>query len=464
MKKLVLMFLFFTIKVISYAQCNLYRNDFSSNVGLIQSVGNNANEIQGSTGSLLFTNVPGFPRDVRVSQSLSTPLGNTWFGSFTFKVSSIGGAGGALLPFVVTAGNDAPSNPANQQFTHTRQDAIGVSCGTPHGSTSPITLTPFVKNDSTAINTGCSITIQPNITYTVNIQRLSSTKGNLTVIDNNRKVVGTCCFNIPAEVTGLSVVQAANFVQADAARRISGSADNFCIRSTDLPTCCIREIDGLTQICDSNQSTTYSVEGSPSTNYVWTVSAGITFTGQGTNSINITNWGTTHGNATISVTRDCNCQSYTSTIVVAVRRNLDPFTPFELVDQETSGLLITKIKLAATNTATPSGAIQWWNIFEAANCTAGDYSILNESSSPTLLRNTGFSTGYTITTPPNDLLKSKCYIIKHGMYYENSVCGWKEKRMKIMVNGGNLKVAVGTFKNARLEQYQSKMLHQSKEK
>lgn len=115
---------------------------------------------------------------------------------------------------------------------------------------------------------------------------------------------------------------------------------------------------------------------------------------------------------------------------------LKPYTGFELKDINVEGNIITHVEFKSTITI-PNGAVHWWNIYDAENCTDdNDYSHVNNSG----LRNIDFDSNFSVDSPdgnfPN-LEINKCYIIKHGLYYskdhQQKECGWSEKRAKLKV-------------------------------
>ena len=410
--------------------------DYSLAAGWTSSPMNNQ-IIQIAGGQCHFENVPGSPNDVRISYSIAPGVGNTWSAEFLFRVSAVATQyGAALIPFVLTAGNLAPCNPQGQPSVQTNQDAIGVSCGTPHYQAQPIKLSPFIKNGNQLFTqpTPCEITINLNTLYRVKLDVLTPTKGSLTVfIPTTNIPIGKCCFDIPPGVTGLYMIQSANLVQADQSRRITGTMDNLCLKRS-APICCPDSISGPIAIClPTTQSTTYSVTYEASTTYNWVVPSGITYTvSNPPNSITITNWGSVSGPIQIKLYRECNCETRLSVMYVYITPDLTPFASFN-VNVQTSGLLVTPI-IATPQATAPPGVIHSWSIYKALNNTPGDF----QTTGP-LLRPSVSGTTFTVTSPnaPNpDIVKDWSYIIIHAVGIPNNPQCWKQKSFKIMASGG----------------------------
>jgi PKD repeat protein len=189
-------------------------------------------EIVKSGTTINFTNLAGNGPDQRVYSAAFPALDNTWKAEATVNISSVGNNGGAVYPFVFTAGNQPPTRyPA----TDTNQDALGVAINTPASQTGPVSVSVFMKNGISRLYS-CGIVIQTGQNYTIRLERLSATRGQLTVLSGTT-IVGTCCFDMPAGIQGLTHVQTSNIQYAWAARRITGSVSNLCLFEEPMGNC-----------------------------------------------------------------------------------------------------------------------------------------------------------------------------------------------------------------------------------
>lgn len=452
--KRILIFIILTIPVISFSQKCDFQDDYSNpngwsfedldQTGAVQT----PQRITINGGTLNFNNSPDGLNITRAFRKIGNNLCNSWVADIIFTPTQVKNAtrSAGHIIFVATAGNQAPLriptyNGQNMNFTN--QDAIGVFFRS-NPNRWNLEIIPFLKDDNQWLTSNCNpINLDGqqtiNTTYQIRLERIDLNNGRLTVRrQSNGQIVGQCCFNIPPTIQNLNFIQHANATGGDLTRSISGNVDSLCIRNCfTIDNCCNpNQIIGDNLICPATEiPRTYSVLNDPSATYNWIVPSGITFTGQGTNSITVTNWGNVTENIQIQVIIECACQRDTLSMNVLIMEDLTPYTQFNH-SATTNGSIITN--LTFTSTPAPTGAVHWWNIYEADNCNPSDFSILNENTTGAVeLRNTSFSPIFNVTSPSPpfpDIVTGKCYIVKHGLYYQNEVCPWTEKRGKILIN------------------------------
>jgi gliding motility-associated-like protein len=188
-------------------------------------------EINAASSTITFTNVNGNGPDERAWRNLGLQ-GNNWKAEFDLNITNIGANGGAIIPFAMTAGNS--------QFTCyptlCSVDALGVQVWTPPSAQSPIWIAPYIKDDFNHLPYPCSYQINPNQNYTVRLERISATKGKLTVISGGNPV-WDCCFDLPQTLTGLNTAQVSNLQIAWSARQISGRVSKVCSLMPSMASC-----------------------------------------------------------------------------------------------------------------------------------------------------------------------------------------------------------------------------------
>jgi hypothetical protein len=185
-----------------------------------------------------FIDVPGATNDTRIIQKLKYAIPEIFTVAFNFTVSKVSTTGAALLPFVFTADNKAPSNPDNQPSVQTFQNALGIIFQTPKNQNDNLQIAPYVKigAEPQVQLYNNYIKIDYKKPYTIFLQRCSLDKANLSV-QQDGKLIGSVNFDIPVNIGSLTYVQAANMVQASQYRMCSATADGFFYESKATIDC-----------------------------------------------------------------------------------------------------------------------------------------------------------------------------------------------------------------------------------
>ena len=451
--KNILILLALALPIIALSQKCDFREDYSnSNNWTIQDL-NPAGTAQIpqriviNGGTLNFVNTPDGLNTTRAFRNIGNNLCDSWVADFIFtptQISTANRSAGHII-FAATAGNQAPLRTA-PPLTFTNQDGLGVFFVSVNNRWD-LRLEPFIKDNNQWVPSrpNCSIVLDGrqtlNTTYLIRFERIDPSNGRMTVIrQNNNQIVGQCCFPIPNTIQNLNFFQHANGTGGDLSRSISANVDSLCVKNCfTIDNCCNpNQIIGDNLICPATEiPRIYSVLNDPSATYTWIIPPGITFIGQGTNNITVTDWGNVTGNIQIQVVIECACQTNTLVKNVQIIEDLIPYTSFNYT-ASANGNIITNLTLTPFLPA-PAGAIHWWNIYEADNCLPNNFLALGEntSSGSTPLRNASFNSVFTVISPsgsfPN-IETGKCYIIKHGLYYPNEICPWVEKRGKILIS------------------------------
>ena len=115
------------------------------------------------------------------------------------------------------------------------------------------------------------------------------------------------------------------------------------------------------------------------------------------------------------------------------------YADFSLASSSIDGNIITSLVFEPDYPA-PYGVSHWWQIYEAQNCAENDFTVLNEYSQDTPLREVSGDATFIVESPnpnfpDNDIMVNQCYIVKHGLYYwDGHGCKWIEKRAKLRVS------------------------------
>lgn len=465
MRKNLILLLFVVSQFYTHAQnCNTLENYSAVNNWTIEGIDSAGNSMNNSTisianGTFNYQETPDAWNVIRAFRPLGYTLCNSWQTEFIFNPTSVGtdALSAGHIIFSATAGSLAPLRVVNQNtnaLVQTDQDAIGVVFRS-NGTRFALEMLPFIKNGTNWVATDCAIpldgnqTITPEVSYRVRLERISRERGRLTVFrvvpEGEDERLGECCFDIPQGVEGLSVIQHANATGGNDTRIISGTIDDLCIQNCfKRESCCVdEEIMGNSIICagsrDTFTSDIFSVTNNPDATYSWNVPSGISFRGQGTNSIAVISWAGYFGPITISVDITCGCETTTRTIEVNLLADLSLFASFDLM-ASSSGNKVNYIKGTPRHLNGPTNVIHWWNIFEAENNILNDATILNEQSgNPVALRNPVTTAVAEFETPDivggmQDLLVGIPYVVVHRVNYEGEPCEWVEFRYKFMLN------------------------------
>lgn len=442
--------------------CNTLENyDMASNwtIESLNSTGNSTTPtISIANGTFNYEQTPDDWNVVRAYRPLGYTLCNSWQTEFIFNPTGVNNdqlSAGHII-FTATAGSLAPLRVVDQNtstLVQTDQDAIGVFFRS-NGTRFNLEMVPFLKNGTDWITTNCAIplngsqTIDSDVSYRVRLERINKESGRLTVFKlmaGEEELLGTCCFNIPLDIEGLSVIQHANATGGHSTRIISGTIDDLCIQNCfKRESCCVdKEIMGNSVICtesgDDYNSDIFSVTNNPDASYTWTLPQGIVIKGQGTSSISVLDWKGYTGEVEVKVLIKCGCDTTELSMTVTILNDLTLYGSFDL-ELGTSGNLIANIKGTPRLLNGPTNVIHWWNIYEASDSSQNNTTILNEQSGTIVALRDPVTTPLAEFKTPDtvggrqDLILDDPYIIVHRVNYEGEPCRWVEKRFKISLH------------------------------
>ncbi|TNE29397.1 MAG: T9SS type A sorting domain-containing protein [Bacteroidetes bacterium] len=427
-----------------------------SDVGLVS-----PSRIQVSGGQVQFINAIDGPNDTRVYRDLNVDLCENFVVDFEFEVTAVGdglgGANGRTIGHSILALTENNLNwIEDENSVRSDNDAILVHLvdGNATGA-SDMRMQVKLKDGANNPVTACeSPFLLLNNLYSVRLERLGPDKGRVTLFDEEQEPAAeiySSCFDIEGVISNLRYIQHSNSPSGTRDRQMSGTVDNTCIKNcyTEDDCCIGDEIVGPGTICTAGlNSNSYSFNGSSSADYVWSLPAGVTFTGQGTNSINVNSWGTTSGQVTISLQVTCNCKVYNFTKVVTIYPSLEGLgsSLSATITDNGNGT----VQIDGSSSISGTGITHSWVIYEAANCDEGDKTILNELTNPQPV-----SVSYTTSTfnDNSGLSSSKCYVVVYTVSYDNGLCSY-EYRSKL-TNSGFSKMSLGTQNGSAFAPYQN---------
>jgi hypothetical protein len=132
--------------------------------------------------------VPGAYINHRIYNNCNPTLSNyAWSAQFTMRITSTGALGGALIPFIMTAGTQPPLyNDNDYSFAFpTNQDAAGISIATQPNSSPTIYVMPYIKDGINVFDFSTigltPIQINQNTNYAIKLERMSMLSFRLTV-------------------------------------------------------------------------------------------------------------------------------------------------------------------------------------------------------------------------------------------------------------------------------------------
>lgn len=348
----------------------------------------NGNEISiGNSGSgsrgVVFNNARCAYRSHRVFRSLNTNLCDSWIAHGEFRVTAVGSNTQPIahLVFSATSNNTQPFRTERRVFTD--NDIVGLLIGGDGNGLVAVAVTKDGANAPNQTDIGTRGDLRVGTTYVYKVERIDSRFGEVTIYDKaSGFVISTGCFDIPAGVTDdLGWLQLGNNPGGGHSRLMSGWVDNICIQNCDeeLFCCMPDEINGPSTICLPNlDGEDYWVDENPDLTYTWSIIGGsslASLSGSGNRVTLIPNGSA--GVVTLQLVVECGCKEMTLTKeITLVGASNYPM----LVQQNTGGSPWT---FTANNPAGVPGSIQTdWEIYEAANNIALDYTISSVNSSP----------------------------------------------------------------------------------
>jgi predicted nucleic acid-binding Zn-ribbon protein len=385
-----------------------------------------------NSGYVNFNNVAG-AHENRLVKSLGAAYDKNFQLDFNLIVAN-SQTGNAFYPVLLSSNNAEP----NFVFSSTAcpvatpMDELIVSCTTPNPS-SPAnpTLTVIVKDNGVNVVNTTSFILTYGTPYYCSVRVFDNVKAELQVYGDCRKTILLYkeCFNFPKTVRQLTFLQHSINSGGGFTRRSSGKVADVCLKTVNYD-CCQMSILGNNVICEATSSTTgagpsstYSVSaGSDVSGIVLSCSTpGVSYVTNLDGSITITNWGTFTAApkvVTITATGTCHCVPITVTMNVYVHPKLNPTFNF-------SGLGNTGFNLnnfTLTPVAAPmTGVVHQWEIYNS-DSSASQFAIVRgpfwNTGTPLLIN----------SATPAQIPAGQFYMVKHGMYFTDGLCGWTEKR------------------------------------
>lgn len=385
-----------------------------------------------NSGYVDFNNVAG-AHENRLVKSLGAAYDKNFQLDFNLIVTN-SQTGNAFYPVLLSSNNAEP----NFTFSSTAcpvaspMDELIVSCNTPSPS-SPAnpTLTVIVKDNGVNVVNTTSYVLTYGTPYYCSVRVFDNGKAELQVYSDCRKTILLYkeCFNYPKTVRALTFLQHSINSGGGYTRRSSGKVADVCLKTVNYD-CCQMSILGNNVICEATSSatgagpsSTYSVSaGSDVSGVVLSCSTpGVSYVTNSDGSITITNWGTFTSApkvVTITATGICHCVAITETMNVYVHPKLNPTFNF-------SGLGNTGANLnnfTLTPVAAPmTGVVHQWEIYNSDS----------SGSQFGIVRGPFWNTGAPLlinSATPTQMLAGQFYMVKHGMYFTDGLCGWTEKR------------------------------------
>ena len=171
-------------------------------------------------------------------------------------------------------------------------------------------------NDNGVVTQSPRFEVPYGETYYLQFSRIATEFTKLDVFSDPAftELVGNIsCFDVPITITGLNTLQHGNFPGGSYQRKLTASIDNICIRNVDVVAI---DIEGPTTVCLGSVSE-YTLITLPSANIEWDIPTGVTYTGDETETITVTDW---PGPGTYELTGyiSYNCYFDTATFTVNV--------------------------------------------------------------------------------------------------------------------------------------------------
>jgi hypothetical protein len=225
-----------------------------------------------------------------------------WCAEIDFSYDGRAGYGVAhsLLSFNSGTANSWNANP---NYSVSNQNVIEayINCGV-NAAAGTETIQGRAKSGTTWLAPSAGIAVNINNDYRIRLQRLSPTQGAITVftlVNNVPTFLGSACFAISQNVTGLNTLLHGCIPQGSSQRTLTGTLTNLVVNNNNQPVA----ITSPASVCAGSNSTNICLPQlcfAPA--YTWTVPNGSTITsGQNTSCINTT-WGGNSGNITATVT------------------------------------------------------------------------------------------------------------------------------------------------------------------
>jgi predicted nucleic acid-binding Zn-ribbon protein len=411
-----------------------------------------------NSGYVDFNNVAG-AHENRLVKSLGAAYDKNFQLDFNLIVTD-SQTGNAFYPVLLSSSNTEPSFNFSSTTcpVSTTMDELIVSCNTPSAS-SPAnpTLKVIVKDNGVNVVNTTSFILTYGTPYYCSVRVFDNEKAEIQVYSDCRKTILLYkeCFNYPKTVRTLTFLQHSINSGGGFTRRSSGKVADVCLKTVNYD-CCQMSILGNNVICDATdagQSSTYSISaGSDVSGIILSCSTpGVLYVTNSDGSITITNWGTFTSApkvVTITATGTCHCVPITVTMNVYVHPKLNPTFNFSGLGNTGVNLNnFTLIPVAAPMT----GVVHQWDIYNSDGV----------GSQFGQVRGPFFNTGTPLlinSATPTQMLAGQFYMVKHGMYFTDGLCGWTEKRGLLYVYSAAKMVLIdenenGTFiKNEVMQQ------------
>jgi hypothetical protein len=391
-----------------------------------------------SPGYINFNNVAGAHQNRQV-KALGTAYDKNFQMDFNLNVASTQ-TGNGFYPVLLSSNNEDPNYSAfSPTFcpVPTTMDELIISVNTPSpSSASNPTLRVIVRDNGVNIVNTVSYILTYGTPYYSTVKVYGNEKAEIQIFSNCKKtnLLYKQCFDFPKTVNALTFLQHSINSGGGFTRRSSGKVADVCIKKVEYD-CCKMSLSGKTVICDASStggpSETYSVfAGSDVSNVVISVTGGVSYVVNLDGSITITNWGTfTTAPKIVTITARgiCQCKEIEETLTVYVHPKLNP--TFNFSGLGNTGLNLNNFTLIPV--ATPMvGVVHQWEIYNS-DAIGSQFALVRGpywNAGTPLLINSSF-----ISLAQPQLLAGQFYMVKHGMYFTNGLCGWTEKRGLIYV-------------------------------
>lgn len=409
--------------------CNV-SEDYSSSAGwtYVQNAGTGHSGSTGSIaitgGALAFQSLRADYLDYRFYKKMPVTLCDSWVAEADFRLTGIGGGTSQRFVATIMAFTQNTSAPFfDEDRNATTNHSLGVIF---YDDAAASNVWKFeVRSNYNGTNSILgSITVPNNTsflgTYEVKLERIAGSYGRLTVSNEAQSFEYSTCFEITDDISNLRYLSHGTFSLGGTNRLISGTVDNVCVRNCyQIQDCCkFVEINGPDYVCN-DEFPTYSVPGWTS-GISWSITGGVSFTGQSTSQIQITDWND-QTSVTITATLECGCQEIILTKDVEIFNHDASFT-VNTTEVNVSGTIYYNPITTSTHTY-PAGVVQEWSLYLGTNCTTKTYtgSPLRYSFNTTSANWDGQNNTPYLTVP-------NCYIIVHRVYDPDGTCEVIESR------------------------------------